>query len=168
MSSSDLTLLEHHHQLVNAIAKTEDIPRQVRNLLVGLATYFNVHNQCAFPSRKQLTTRTGYCANHITALIKQAVDLGFLKSTPQYIQVDGEAAPRQVANKYEFILDKFGLFYSKTKALFNRNKRKKEKEQKNLDASLEPMREFVNEQIAEALEVATQENEFYFDDSPPK
>lgn len=129
MKKDELSLLEHHNQLVDAIARDESIPRGVKNFLVGLATFFNVTNQCAFPNRRQIAKRTGYCSNHITALIKESKKLGLIKSTAQFFHIQGEDSPRQVANKYEFVLDKFGLYYNKTKALLNRNLRKKNKQQ---------------------------------------
>ena len=120
-----LTLLQHHHELTNAIACDRQLPRQIKTLLVGISTFFNLSNQCAFPSRAQISKRTGYCTNHITTLIKQAVEMGVLVSTPQYVLVPGETAPRQISNKYEFVLESFGLFFSKAKALLNRNLRQK-------------------------------------------
>lgn len=150
MANSDLILLEHHHQLVNAIAKTEGVPKQVKLLLVGIATFFNVKNQCAFPKRRQIAKVTGYCPNHITSLIRQAVELGYLKSESQFTQVEGEVSPRQTANRYEFVLEKFGLFYSKTKAMLNRNLRKKKKEKQKQEEAYIPMMDFVNQQFAEA------------------
>lgn len=165
MQSSDLTLLEHHHQLGNAIARTEGIPKQVKLLLVGIATFFNVQQQCAFPKRKQIAKVTGYCPNHITAIVQQAVKLGFLKSKPQFIQVEGESAPRQIANKYEFVLEKFGLFYSKAKAMLNKNLRKKKKEEQKHEEAYSPMMDFVNEQFAEALDHLS--NEEHPEQSPP-
>lgn len=127
MQNTDLTLLTHHHQLVNAVAMRSDIPRQVRNLLVGIATFFNVGNQSAYPSRRQIAERTGYCMNHVTDLIKQASDLNLIESKAQFKQVDGEVSPRQIANEYTFNLKAFGLFYSKAKALIAQSKRKRNK-----------------------------------------
>lgn len=134
MSESNLTLLEHHHQLINAVAMNESIPRQVKALLVGIATFFNVKNQCAFPSRRQISDRTGYCMNHVTDLIKEATQRGLIKSTPQYMKVEGEAAPRQIANKYEFVLSKFGLFYSELKVKIAKEKRNKNQKHSNKEA----------------------------------
>ena len=144
---SSLKFLEHHHQLTDAVACNESLPRHVRTLLVGISTFFNLSNQCAFPNRKQISERTGYCVNHITDLIKEAVKLGVLKSTAQFIQIEGESAPRQIANKYEFALEKFGLFYNKTKALLNRNLRKKNKKNEQNQQAATSRSEYVNQLI---------------------
>ncbi len=138
MSQTDLSLLTHHNQLVTAVAMQSDIPRQVRNLLVGIATFFNIGNQCAFPSRRQIAERTGYCMNHVTDLIKQATDLKLIESTAQFIHIDGETAPRQISNKYTFNLKAFGLFYSKTKALIQQSKRKKAQKPVNTKSESQP------------------------------
>lgn len=151
MNNADLVLLQHHNQLVNAIASTESISRGVRTLLVAVATFFNMNEQCAYPNRQQLSKRTGYHPNHITVLIKEAVELGFLTSTAQFFLVDGESAPRQVSNKYEFALETFGLFFNKAKLLLNRNLRKKKKKEQELEASRQARREFSDEQVSEAL-----------------
>lgn len=130
MSSSNLVLLEHHHQLVCAIAECEDpaLSRPIRSLLCAIATYFNVQAQCANPKRKSIAKRTdNYCPNHITALIRQAVSLGFLKVTPRFEKRPGDSKPRQVANMYEFALEKFGLYYSK----FATARKKEQREKKN-------------------------------------
>lgn len=148
MSESNLTLLEHHHQLINAVAMNESIPRQVKALLVGIATFFNVKNQCAFPSRRQISDRTGYCINHVTDLIKEATQRGLIKSTPQYMQVEGEAAPRQIANKYEFVLSKFGLFYSALKVKIAKEKRNKSKKHPTKTPQSVPGQENPTEHIA--------------------
>ncbi|BCL74199.1 hypothetical protein VIBNIFTn2_1110010 [Vibrio nigripulchritudo FTn2] len=125
MSVSELQLLEHHNQLVSAIAESEDLPRQVRNLLVGIATFFNLNKQCSFPTRKQISERTGYCVNHVTSLISIANKIGVLKSVAQFRHNEGEAAPRQIANLYTFNLERFGLYYSALKVKQNRLKRNK-------------------------------------------
>ncbi|NOI41062.1 hypothetical protein F0251_21890 [Vibrio sp. 070316B] len=150
MSTDNLNLLTHHHQLENAVLMNESIPREVKNLLAGIATFFNVHNQCAFPNRQQLSKRTGYCPNHITTLIKKAKELGLLISTPQFIQIDGESAPRQIANKYEFVLEKFGLFYSKAQAMLNRNLRKQKKENQTQQANINSRVEHVEQLLRES------------------
>lgn len=138
MNPSNLTLLEHHHQLVNAVAMNSSIPRQVRNLLVGIATFFNMGNQSAFPSRRQIAERTGYCMNHVTDLIKQACDANLIESKAQFMQIEGEVSPRQIANKYTFNLKAFGLFYSKAKALIARNKRHKQDRPKSSQQNVKP------------------------------
>ncbi|QFT13600.1 hypothetical protein [Vibrio sp. THAF190c] len=167
MSTDNLKLLTHHHQLENAVLTNESIPREVKNLLAGIATFFNVNNQCAFPNRQQLSKRTGYCPNHITALIKKAKDLGLLISTPQFIQVDGESAPRQIANKYEFVLEKFGLFYNKAKALLNKNRRKKDKANTAHQEVVNKRIDAVNQMLDECREQPQQEQPYYWEDYTP-
>ncbi|WP_199868193.1 hypothetical protein [Vibrio anguillarum] len=169
MNASELTLLEHHHQLVNAIATSKHLSRRVRTLLVGIATFFNLNDQKAVPNRKQISERTGYCPNHITALVSEATKLGFIKSTPQYYQVDGESAPRQISNKYEFVLEKFGLYYSKAKLLLNRNLRKKKKEQAKQESlsesRIDHVNKIINEYILEHVEPHLEST--YWDELPP-
>lgn len=165
-----LTFLEHHNQLTDAIARSESLPRHVRTLLIGISTFFNHQKQCAFPNRKQLSARTGYCVNHITDLIKEAVELGVLKSTAQFVQIDGESAPRQIANKYEFVLEKFGLFYNKTKALLNRNLRKKNKESKEAQEASTARVDHINQLLEQAVtpELSDTQEPTWEDYSPPE
>nr|AKN37752.1 hypothetical protein [Vibrio tasmaniensis] len=129
-SNQALKPLEHHNQLTDAVACDENIPADEKALLIAISTFYNLSNQCAFPSRKQISARMGRCVNYVTELISKAKKSGRLISTAQFVQVDGESAPRQIANKYEFVLEKFGLFYSKAKAMLNRNIRKKSKKTK--------------------------------------
>lgn len=155
MTTANPELLTHHHQLMDAIARDENMPRPVKSLLIGIASFFNLANQCAFPSRNQISKRTGYSPNYITALIKLCVFLGYIRSTPQFVHVEGEAAPRQIANKYEFVLEKFNLFYNKTKTLLNRNMRKKDKKAETRQKAAEERAEHIDR----ILEEATLENQ---------
>ncbi|MCY9829407.1 hypothetical protein [Vibrio chagasii] len=123
----ELTLLEHHNQLTDAIARDESIPADIKALLVCLSTFFNTQKQCAFPSRKKIAARMGCCVNYVTELIAKANKTGRLIVTAQFIQTDIDSAPRQTVNKYEFALEMFGLYYNKAKTLLNRNLRKKNK-----------------------------------------
>ncbi len=155
MTTTNPELLTHHHQLMDAIARDENMARPIKSLLIGIASFFNLTNQCAFPSREQISKRTGYCPNHITALIKLCVFLGYIRSTPQFVQVEGESAPRQIANKYEFVLEKFGLFYNKAKSMLNRNLRKKDRK---AEAAKKEAKERA-EHIDRILKEATFENQ---------
>lgn len=167
MSTDNLELLTHHHQLVNAVLTNESIPREVKNLLAGISTFFNVNNQCAFPNRQQISKRTGYCTNHITALIKKAKELGLITSTPQFVQVEGESAPRQIANKYEFVLEKFGLFYSKAKAMLNKNLRKKDKDNAAQQKSVDYRVDSVNQMLDESRQQPQQDQSYDWEDYTP-
>ncbi|MFA0519837.1 hypothetical protein AB4501_23100, partial [Vibrio sp. 10N.222.55.E8] len=81
------------------------------------------------------------------------------------IQVEGESAPRQIANKYEFVLEKFGLFYSKAKTMLNRNLRKKSKKNKATQQTASSRVEHINQMLDEAQTSDIPEWEDY---SPPE
>ncbi|MFA0520498.1 hypothetical protein AB4501_26465, partial [Vibrio sp. 10N.222.55.E8] len=66
------------------------------------------------------------------------------------IQVEGESAPRQIANRYEFVLEKLGLCYSKAKAMLNRNLRKKSKKSKATQQAASSRVDHINNLIDEA------------------
>ncbi|MFA0175384.1 hypothetical protein AB4472_09495 [Vibrio lentus] len=149
-SNQTLKFLEHHNQLTDAVACNVGLSRGVRTLMVGISTFYNLNKQCAFPSRKQIAERTGFCVNHITDLIKEAVELGALKSTAQFVQYEDEKAPRQTTNKYEFNLAFFGLCYSKAKSMLNRNLSKKRKENKATQQAASSRVEHINQMIDEA------------------
>ena len=152
MTTSDqpLKFLEHHNQLTNAVACDESIPADEKSLLIAISTFYNLSNQCAFPSRKQIAARMGRCVNYVTELISKAKKSGRLISTAQFILIEGESAPRQIANKYEFVLEKFGLFYSKAKAMLNRNLRKKNKENKATQQAASSRVDHINQLLDDA------------------
>ena len=160
MTSSNQTLkfLEHHNQLTDAVACDESIPADEKSLLIAISTFYNLSNQCAFPSRKQIAARMGRCVNYVTELISKAKKSGRLISTAQFVQVEGESAPRQIANKYEFVLEKFGLFYSKAKAMLNRNLRKKEKEKQVRQAAANSRVAHVDRTLNETHKATSQDS----------
>ncbi|WP_299695493.1 hypothetical protein [uncultured Vibrio sp.] len=149
-SNQSLKFLEHHNQLTNAVACDESIPADEKSLLIAISTFYNLSNQCAFPSRKQIAARMGRCVNYVTELISKAKESGRLISTAQFVLIEGESAPRQIANKYEFVLEKFGLFYSKAKAMLNRNLRKKSKENKTTQQAASSRVDQINQLLDEA------------------
>lgn len=155
MNSSDLVLLEHHHQLVNAIAISEDpkLTRPIRTLLIGIATFFNVEKQYANPSRKSISKRTdNYCPNHITALIKQAKEAGFIKVKSQFKEYQGDSSPRQIANIYEFVLEKFNLYYSKFAVTRKKEKRQEKQKEQDWQKSTEQRVKESDEAVRLAME----------------
>ncbi|WP_299143960.1 hypothetical protein [uncultured Vibrio sp.] len=163
-SNSPLKYLEHHNQLTDAVACDESIPADEKSLLIAISTFFNLANQCAFPSRKQIAARMGRNINYVTELISKAKKSGRLISTAQFIQIEGESAPRQIANKYEFVLEKLGLFYSKAKAMLNRNLRKKSKKNKATQQAASSRVDHINQILDEAHTTDIPEWEDY---SPP-
>ena len=157
MKKNELTLLEHHHQVAVSILETAGLSKQLKLLLCGIATFFNVNKRNAHPSRAQLSKVTGYCTNHITALIAQAVKEGYITSKPQYRHVDGESAPRQISNLYEFTekaFKTFGLYYSAAEMLLNRNLRKKKQSKKEPRESAQKQKAPRKSAIAEFEEKA--------------
>ncbi|MFA0077988.1 helix-turn-helix domain-containing protein [Vibrio artabrorum] len=164
-SNQTLKFLEHHNQLTDAVACDESIPADEKALLIAISTFYNLSNQCAFPSRKQIAARMGRCVNYVTELISKAKKFGRLISTAQFIQVEGESAPRQIANRYEFVLEKLGLCYSKAKAMLNRNLRKKSKKNKATQQTASSRVEHINQMLDEAQTSDIPEWEDY---SPPE
>ncbi|MFA0080247.1 hypothetical protein AB4427_19280 [Vibrio artabrorum] len=164
-SNQALKFLEHHNQLTDAIACDENIPADIKALLVAISTFYNLSNQCAFPNRKQIAARMGRCVNYVTELISKAKKSGRLISTAQFILIEGESAPRQIANKYEFVLEMFGLCYSKAKTMLNRNLRKKSKKNKATQQAASSRVEHINQMLDEAQTSDIPEWEDY---SPPE
>ncbi|MEZ9998967.1 hypothetical protein AB4428_11750 [Vibrio lentus] len=127
-SNQALTDITHHNQLADHIIKSVTIPRQLKTVLVAIATFYNLVNDNAFPTRKELAKRTGYSINYITYLIAYACREGFLVSTPRFIKGERDSAPRQSSNNYRIILSAIGARFSKVKAMLNKNLRQKKKE----------------------------------------
>ncbi|EDP57985.1 hypothetical protein [Vibrio sp. AND4] len=149
-TSNTLTLITHHHQLTDLILKSADIPREIKSLLIGISSFYNLRNDNAFPTRKLLSERTGYSANYITHLIAKAVKHGYLKVTPQFRQVEGEKGPRQTSNIYNIVLSKLGGFYSKTKAAMNIACRKRNKEKSIHQEKVQSRIDFVDSTLKQA------------------
>ena len=113
MEASNLKLLEHHLQLVEAILISEHIPKELRYFLSQLGSFFNLDRQCAFPTRRRLSERSGYSKSYISELVRRCKEHGFISVTPQYHKSETDSAPRQIANLYRFNLDKFGFYCDK-------------------------------------------------------
>ena len=170
IAKKELTLLEHHNQLTDAIARDESIPADIKSLLISISTFFNTQKQCAFPSRKQIAARMGRCVNYVTELIAKSKKAGYLISTAQFIKTEIDSAPRQTVNKYEFALEMFGLYYRKAKALLNRNLRKKDKKKEASQQATNDRVDHVN-QLLEKASMAEQpdSNSFEWEEyQPPK
>ncbi|MFA0012005.1 hypothetical protein AB4391_01465 [Vibrio lentus] len=169
-AKKELTLLEHHNQLTDAIARDESISADIKSLLVCISTFFNTQKQCAFPSRKKIAARMGCCVNYVTELIAKAKKTGRIKVTAQFTKTAIDSAPRQVANKYEFALEMFGLYYKKAKTLFNRHLRKKNKKKEATQQASAARVDYITQQLDEASvseqpDIDTYEWEEY---EPPK
>ncbi|MFA0057697.1 hypothetical protein [Vibrio echinoideorum] len=169
-SNQALKFLEHHNQLTDAVACDESIPADIKALLIAISTFFNTQKQCAFPSRKKIAARMGRCVNYVTELIAKAKKAGYLKSTAQFILIKGESAPRQIANKYEFILEKLGLYYKKAKALLNRNLRKKNKKKEATQQAATSRVDHINQMLDEAHPANQSDDDMscWEDYSPPE
>ncbi|WP_412497229.1 hypothetical protein [Vibrio fluvialis] len=158
MEASNLKLLEHHLQLVEAILSSEHIPKELRYFLSQLGSFFNLDKQCAFPTRRRLSERSGYSKSYISELIRRCRDLELITVTPQYHAAHGDSAPRQIANLYRFNLEKFGFYCDKIERGMKKLARKAIKDKKSTKPQWLIDKEAKEAQVLAAYTFLEQEN----------
>ena len=129
MNSDNLQLVEHHHQIVNAIVTCPEIDRVAKNVLTNLASTYNLKDECSKQTRAYIANLAQCSKSTVTRIVAYAERKGWITRTAQYKQVEGESAPRQIANKYEFNLSRLGLIISK-KARQERQEQRRKAEMK--------------------------------------
>ncbi|HEQ3434848.1 TPA: hypothetical protein VGS73_003576 [Vibrio cholerae] len=158
MEASNLKLLEHHLQLVEAILSSEHIPKELRYFLSQLGSFFNLDRQCAFPTRRRLSERSGYSKSYISELVRRCKEAGYITVSPQYYKSEGDKAARQIANLYQFNLEKFGFYCNKIEREVKNLARKVGKKEKSSKPKWLIDKEAKDAQVTAAYAFIEQEN----------